>query len=277
MIKDKDNRLWKVVAVTPAGRKVNMEILKKYIYRDMSKGLIDNWQIWQNTDNQVDIDYFHELEKENIKNKICYVPGIVGRWGYTIVNFFKFANDLDTVYIRYDDDICWIADDVTEKLAKARLDNPNPFVISANVVNNSLMAFIHQSIGALGRECGNCNYSLNDILPWRDSNFADLVHDTFIRRNNSNALNAYFFEDKTLLDYERFSINCFTFFAKDLSDMTDIEEEQYISHKAPKKFQRPNLIKGDALVVHYSYFDQRAHMDATPKYLEYYSNLAKQL
>ena len=293
---DKTTRVWRIAAVTPAGRKCNLEILKKYIFRDMAKGLIDEWQLWVNTDNKEDIKYIYELAKEDKKIKVFEVDGIIGHWGYTIANFFKFANNLNTVYIRFDDDICFIEEQAVERLARARLQNswvnddislqyfdgsqstPEPFVVSANVVNNTLMSAIHQEIGALGKEAGTQTRIFHNVELLKPD-FYNLTHETFKNKLENNKLSDYYFPDMTLSDFQHFSINCLAFFAKDLMFSTDIMEESYIWGKAPKRLGRPNMICGDALVVHQYYGSQRAGVneDLKNKWYEYYKQLSEKI
>lgn len=287
---DKAKRLWRVSVITPAGRKQNLEILKKYVYRDMAKGLIDEWQLWLNTDNQDDIDYIRELEKENSKIKIFTVDGIVGHYGYTIANFFKFANNLNTIYIRLDDDIVWVEEGALEKLAIARFENslvkeiyelypkntePEPFVISANVVNNTLGSAIHQEIGVLSKEAGIQTRTFNDAT-FCKKEFFNLTHETFKNKLEDGKLSDYYFPDIILTDYQQFSINCFAFFAKDLMFITDIREEPYIWGREPKRLGRPNMIKGDALVVHGAYGCQR-YFENEKKWIDYYKQLSEKI
>lgn len=280
---DKTTRVWRVAIVTPAGRKHNLEILKKYVFRDMKSGLIDEWQLWVNTDDEDDIEYIYELEKENDKIKVFRVNGIIGHWGYTIFNFFKFADNLNTVYIRFDDDICFVEEGAVEKLANARLKNSwvnnltEPFVISANVVNNTLGSAIHQEIGVLAKEAGIQTRTFNDATFCR-ADFFNLTHETFKNKLESGKLSDYYFPDMTLSDYQHFSINCFAFFAKDLMGITDMEEEPYIYGKEPKRLNRPNMVKGDAIVVHLAYGSQRGtDPEGYKKWYEYYKLLANKI
>jgi len=49
------------IVVTPAGRKVYLEILSKYIIRAKNEDQLDRWDLWLNTDVQENIDYCHHL------------------------------------------------------------------------------------------------------------------------------------------------------------------------------------------------------------------------
>ena len=55
------SKIYKDVAVTPAGRKKNLKLLRKYVEKC---DIIDEWQIWLNTDNPEDVDYIHQMKSQ---------------------------------------------------------------------------------------------------------------------------------------------------------------------------------------------------------------------
>lgn len=52
-------------------------------------------------------------------------------------------------YVKIDDDILWIHDDAIPKLVTHKMNNPHTFVVSANIINNPPLSFIHRHQGAL--------------------------------------------------------------------------------------------------------------------------------
>ena len=58
------NKTYKIVVVTPAGRKKYMNILLSYILKQ--KNIIDEYRIWVNTTNLEDLNWFKELILYNI-------------------------------------------------------------------------------------------------------------------------------------------------------------------------------------------------------------------
>lgn len=276
MIKDKNNKQWNVVIVTPAGREKYLSILKKYIYRDMFHGIIDGWQLWKNTGNQSDIEYMQSMVAENPKVQLID-QGYEAYDPFRIFSFFKYANDPNTIYLRFDDDIVFVEGQAIQNLISDRLENPDAFVVSANIVDNSLISYIHQKIGALGTEKGNCCYARLDDLAISSSEFIEYLHQNFIKKNAENELNKYSYPNWHLTQWEPFSISCFAFFGSDLQNIDDRDEEMYISSRQPQATNRPNIIAGDALVVHFAYHTQRDHMNTKPEYYEYYKKLSDSL
>lgn len=267
---------WKVCAVTPAGRSRHLAILKKYIYKEMEKGLIDHWQLWKNTGVPEDIAYLEEMARENDKVEVIDL-GLNVYSAYNIHKFYNYTTDEDTVYLRFDDDITWMSPFACETLVKARLDNPEAFIVSANIVNNTLIGWIHQTIGALSTKAGTIKYERFDLIAHTSEAYAELVHQTFIEKVKTSRLSDYFFPLWKMNRYDSFSICCFAYFGLDLQPIDSMDEELWISEIRPRDTGRPNLIVGDSLVVHYGYHTQREKLDQKPYIYEFYETCAKEL
>ena len=64
-MKTEPTQTFKVVAVTPSGRAEFMNIFKRFIYRKINEGLIDQWQLWVNTIKPEDLANLAAMESEN--------------------------------------------------------------------------------------------------------------------------------------------------------------------------------------------------------------------
>jgi hypothetical protein len=285
-----NGQTYKVCVTTPAGREKYLSIFKKFIYRKMEEGLIDGWQLWLNTVDPNDIAYLESMEKENPKVKIYRMGEPINSVGfYETFNplkthlFFANAQDDDTIYIRFDDDIIWAAEDAIEKICQARIDNPNAFVVTPNVVNSTICNSWHQEIGALSEEGGRVkrytvidpNYAYLDEFNYTDGRFFDHIHNTFRKRYEEGTLSAYNLPSRRFGNFERFSICCVCWFGKDKISLGYIEEPQ-IAWELPEALDRPNYFVGDALLVHMSYHTQRPYAEATGNvHLKYYESITK--
>lgn len=273
MYLDPTGKEWKVVVVTPAGRQKYLEILRKYIERGMGNKFIDGWQLWQNTSVQSDIDYMRSMENDKIKLYSLFDNQPYNH--FHIAPYFKFCDDPDTVYIRLDDDICYIQDIAIEELVAYRVNFPKPFVVFGNVINNAIVSHLHQRFGILDLNAGVCGYDRMDRVGWTDPLFIENIHKNFMSKPANRRLTAYFFTEWNLFQYEPFSINCFAFFGKDLQDINDPDEELYISHHQPERLGRPNVVLGSAIVVHFAFHPQRPHLDTKPEYYQFYKDLSE--
>jgi len=270
-----NGQTYKVVICTPAGRKKYLDIFKHFIYRKIKNGVVENWQLWMNTVDEEDGNYLTSMEAENPKVKIYRLgEPITPTWEtYNALQTHKFfvnTHDDDTIYIRFDDDIIWCADDAIEKICKARIDNPDAFLIYPNIINSTICNSWHQDNGALSEEAGSVrrytkadpDYAYLDPFNYSDGRFADHIHETFKQHYLKGTLSAYYLPSRTLSDYERFSICCICWFGKDKLRPGYIEEPQ-LAYQIPEELGRPNFFCGDALMVHAAYHTQRKYLAAT--------------
>jgi hypothetical protein len=197
--------------------------------------------------------------------------------------FFENTHDDDTIYIRFDDDIIWAADDAIEKICKARIDNPDAFLIYPNIVNSTICNSWHQEIGALSEEAGvvkkydktDPNYAYLDEFNYSDPKFADHIHNTFRNHYENGTLDKYYLPSKSLDEYQRFSICCIAWWGKDKVKLGYIEEPQ-LSWEIPEALERPNFLCGDALLVHAAYHTQRPYLEATGDVaLKFYESITR--
>lgn len=285
-----NGQTYKVVACIPAGRQKYLSIFKKFLYRKIDEGILDGIQLWLNTTDENDIKYLQSMEAENPKVKIYRQGEPINSLGYyetfnPLKTYLFFANchDDNTIYIRFDDDIIWAADDAIEKICQARIDNPNAFLITPNIVNSTTCNSWHQENGALSEEAGKVkrytvsdpNYAYLDEFNYSDSRLADHIHRTFKKHYEEGTLNAYYLPNRSLDNYERFSICCIAWWGKDKVKIGYIEEPQ-LSWEVPEALQRPNFFCGDALLVHMSYHTQRPYLEATGDvHLKWYETITK--
>lgn len=270
---------YRLVVVTPAGRRRYMEVLFPYILEQSN--FIDEYRIWVNTEHEEDLCFFNEL-KEKYPEFVTLDYSAEGQHGYgssaAIHHFFRNTTDENTVYIRLDDDIVWIEDNFFEKMYNFRINNPNPFLIFGNIVNNAICDHIHQKQG-IYQPTPQFGYDCLDDNGWKNSELAESKHRTFLDNFKLNNLDAYRFGQWNENDYKRISINAICWFGKDLAEIdgnVDTNEEEFLSTNYPKKIKRINCIYGDALCVHFSFYTQREHLDKTD-ILEQYKKISEQI
>jgi hypothetical protein len=232
----------KIVSVTPAGREIYLEILLSHI--EKQRPLLDEHHFWLNTGVESDQKYIEDIVKKNPDfYKIVEVP--TSRIGHFINDFWPFAAESNTIYIRFDDDICWISPNLVESLVKCRLENPNYWMIYPIIINNDMNYGLTYPIGTL-------DYILGwperlDLFRDRHKQFFDFEKNGFPKINNIE------------VPFERkININSMCWFGEDLKDKKiEINEELDISKLWPNKTNRKNLICADCFVVHFSFRQQR--------------------
>jgi hypothetical protein len=269
-------RGYKVSLVIPAGRQRYLELLIPNILKQ------DGWdelKIWINTTNPQDLNYIERLPNLDKRISLCRPPLYPPNGNRTIGQFFKDCISPDTVYIRFDDDICFIEPGLIKKLAKFRADDPEPFLVSPIVINNAIISYIFQVLGKLSFPkllTANC---LDDTA-WKNPAFAEQLHRLFLAVLAENNLGHFKFSSRPIA-INRFSINCISWLGSEFQKFEGIvpygaDEEEFLSVTKPTQLGRFNYIFGEGVVSHFSFFTQREHLDQTDILAMYKDLLQKQ-
>ncbi|RYP65876.1 hypothetical protein DL769_006193 [Monosporascus sp. CRB-8-3] len=138
------------------------------------RNLVDNggWLdevLWvANTDNEDDLRYLDEIiASDPTRHKKITIPGDK-LWVYT---YYKAWQHLERgkYYVKIDDDIVWIDDDAIPQLVNRKITHPNDLVVSANVINNPPLGFLHYHMGALHPYLPEKEKPTNVSDSWRPS------------------------------------------------------------------------------------------------------------
>lgn len=270
----------KVVAVTPAGRERVMSILLDNLSR--FRHIIDEYQVWFNADeDQVeDRKWLRSLPETYDWVRLVELKG--KRLKPKQMNTGKFYTntiDEDTIYIRFDDDIVYIDDNFFYNILDFRIDNPDYFLVFANIWNNAILSYIHQQIGNIPDQPVVKDAYCMDPVAWESGSFAESIHEILIEHIENDTTSELFFGKTELIDAKRFSISCFAFFGKDFAKFDGIvgykdgellyDEEIWLTEVHTVTEDLLSVICGSALVAHYSFFSQRPYLDKTDILEEY--------
>jgi predicted O-linked N-acetylglucosamine transferase (SPINDLY family)/GT2 family glycosyltransferase len=270
---------YRIIVVTPAGRKRYLEILLPYILR--SREIIDEYHLWINTTNKSDINYMNDLAKKFPDFIKLISLNIEPSGNSTIRFFFQNCIDKDTIYIRIDDDICFLEKNAIKELLNFRIFNQNYFIIYANIINNSICSYVNQRKGSIGFSQGNTTYDVFCNTGWKSGEFASFIHSKFIEDNSKELLNKYQYSYWILSGFERVSVNFITWFGKDFAEFNGIidgeDEEQWLSVDKPKNINRYNCICGSAIVSHFSYYTQREYLESKTNILQSYKLISEEV
>ena len=246
---------YKIISTTPAGRARNLKLLNKYLIN--FSDIIDEHHFWINTKNQEDIDYIYRTCENNsffkpVESKIPI------NWIYSIGNFFKNYIDPDTIYLRFDDDICYIAPDAIINLLDFRIEHPEFFIVYPIIVNNSMNTILDSPLNINGNWYTNTQHILK-----KHRMFLNMIKNGNIDNVKTNDF---------VLEDQRININCISWMGSEFAKFNgevDEEEEEWLSRTAPKMFNKKNAICGNAVVAHYSFRTQKAFLDETEIFQEY--------
>ena len=252
------------IIVTPAGRKRYLEVLLNNLLKCRDE--FDEWHLWINTKNLEDISYMYDIEKSYsfIRTIECDVP-VNGN--ETIYRFFKQCTDTNSAYLRLDDDIVYVHKGSISSIFEFRIKNEDPFLVFGNIVNNSVLSHLHQRMGILPMVDKLAGYSCLDEIGWNDPGFALDCHNNFFDKYRQNKLDSFLFDKNWILfEYNRVSINAISWLGKtflEFNGLVGIDEEEWLSVDKPRDLKRPNVIFGNSLFSHYSFFTQREFLDRT--------------
>lgn len=263
----------KKIIVTPAGRKRYLEILLCNLLKCRNE--FQEWHIWINTNVDDDKVYIKELSHryDFIKPVELSVPF---NNNLSIYSFFSNSKDPASVYLRLDDDVCYIRPGSIESVFKCRLEDEKPFLIYGNIVNNSVITYLHQQYGIMHNNKGAVNYECMDELGWKNPEFALEVHQNFFNHFNQQNLDIYNMSDWWLTKYERVSINAISWLGSTFDSFggrVGEDEEHWLSCVKPAELGAPNKIHGGSLFVHFAFMTQRSFLEQT-NLLERYRDIA---
>jgi hypothetical protein len=252
-----------------------MSILHRYLLRN--RHVIDKHIWWLNTDVESDTAYLDRLVAEFPD---FYEVQTTDRDGpmdtFRIHAFYPACCDPDAIYIRMDDDICWMADDALETLASFRTAHPEPFLVYGNIVNNSICNHIHRELTAIPADLP-LTFDVTCPFSWKDAWNGILFHTFFLKHRRDGTLDRYKFETRALAGYERFSINVMSWMGRDFAEFAGAvghDEEPWLSSDKPAELQRPCVICGNALFVHFAFHTQRDCLEQNSDFLAAYAEIS---
>jgi hypothetical protein len=253
----------RVCLTIPAGRQRYLEVLIPQLFRERGW---DELQIWVNTANAGDLAYLDGLPELDPRIRLLRLPaGIEPDGPSTICHFFPNCTDSGTVYIRFDDDICYVEPRTVEKLAAFRIAHAKPFLIFPVIINNAIISHILQGLGRIEAKRYIEAYVMDEI-GWEDPIFAESLHRRFLKALEEGEIDKFKFATRPIA-MSRMSINCIAWrgeeFAKFEGKLGFTHEEEWLSVTRPTQLASFNLIYGRTVVAHFSFYTQRKHLDRT--------------
>ena len=310
MIKDH-----KVIAWTPYGRKETVSILGRYLRREHERGLVDEWWLCLNTDpHQVDdVAFAYELARAYPWVKLKQIQPHQRRHRQKQRNtgyFYTEMVDPDAVYLRLDDDIVYVHEDTVERLVTHRLEAPGGVASFPVMWNNAVVSWYLQQAGCIpaagtetffgldGRIHGTPPMALGvgdvytwpsvggpycmDPVGWADGRFAVAMHRLLLDRVAAGAVEECFlYQDYQLPIGQQYSVGTFASLGRLYAGLdtpgvlVPDEEESWHTVHEPTRRQEANVLVGNALVAHYTFFPQQAVVRGTDV-LDRYRELTKE-
>lgn len=269
---------YKVKMYIPGGRRQYMELLLPQLFRNNGFEHVDEIMILNNARKNSDKEYIDSLNGTN-KIVVYKTDNVTGSFNY-ICDFYRNTCDEDTIYIKIDDDIVFIDDNLIETLLKAKISKPDSFCIFPITINNAFSNCVLKHFGKEYVDFPNIPQPLeyhdfpSDYL-YESNEGATKCHNNFFETYPH--LDKYMFDDCYSFAKSRMSINCICYwggdFKKIFNDGHDLRnDEQVITRKYPQMYNKFNCLIGTALCCHYSFGFQHLNDDL----LEGYRKIEKQ-
>lgn len=270
-----------VIAWTPYGRQATFSILFKYLKRDHARGIVDEAWLCLNTDptgQEDDLRYAYKLAKENPWIKIKDRPSGYPRRNPKQRNtgyFYLYMTDPDTTFVRFDDDIIYVHEDAITNLVRAKRNMPDSVACFPIMWNNSIISWFAQQAEVIpvAGTTGPDGYRwpkvggpyCMDSVGWANGQFAVKIHELLLDalEQGEPMDKFYFYQDFPVQLGMQFSVSVFASQGSTYAELEtpgllvpDEEESWHTVHR-PRVTGQPNMIVGDALVSHYTFFPQR--------------------
>eukprot|EP01041_Mallomonas_annulata_P001353 gene1353-2615_t len=251
-----------------------------------------------NTNVTEDIKYIHTV----VNRDPTYFKLHQGYYGLNYCRFYSKFNETNTMYVKLDDDILYIAPDAVYNMVKMKL-NSNFIFISGNIINHAAISKYHVIAGIFTLDMideayvdeikkGFTDVRMTPHAPyhfdgdawgdhtWRSGPHAFLQHLMFLYFLRKGDLGIYHVGKKDLDSerYYRWSINFFLFEASDMKKFEvtkcGTNDELYLSMFLPHDVGKHSAVCGDAVVVHFAYTPQRTFLETNTSMLQRYHNLS---
>lgn len=269
----------RVVVFSPAGRPRTMDLLIPYVCA--ARPLVDEYMFWLNTMNaehetwirqvaESDPDFFRIVEVTEQPEK---------KDASRLYHFWRHVTDPNTIYIRLDDDVVFVAPSTIERLLMERVANPDPVLIAPLVINNACSTHLLQKEGIIPdydpkhAVCQPVSMECLDRTGWRNPVFASYLHEAVMPMLATKQLHKLTVSDYQLPFKHRFSINCICFNGADIDpSRIGIAEEADVCKLGGN--ERRSLIIGNGLVAHYAFGGHYRILDREPV-LNWYADLSR--
>ena len=253
-------RNYRVIVNTAAGRRRYMQYLIPYI---VASDIVDRYDIWINTHNGADIEFFRRVADRFPKINLVWQPDGVVDGNSTINAFYRDCTDPDAIYFKLDDDIVWMEPGLIEKMVMFRIDNPRYFLVTPLVINNALSTYLLQIEGRIRLDDYYQSYASHPVL-WKSGNFAAELHTWFIHNYLKPGKWDSLHLGKKEMGMTRFSNNAVLWFGKEMARFSGNvpgDDEEFLSCTYPTMSGMSNAWNGDAIVAHFAFFPQREKLD----------------
>jgi hypothetical protein len=177
---------------------------------------------------------------------------------YYGANLDRYRND---IFLKCDDDIVYFDLSRLRDFIAFRKENPQYFLVGANVVNNGACAYFQQTSGAIPSDVGAFELPPDGFCGslWSSGAMAESLHDLFLKNPAAFACEGH----EPIIWNKRMSINFVSWLGADLVHIPDImaDDEHELCYGVRKRARKANCIYQRFVASHLSFWKQDAQMN----------------
>jgi hypothetical protein len=273
-IDEHTGKIWRVVSVTPVGRPQFGPLLIPYL--EGARPILDEHHWWFNTADPALIAWYSKVSEKHpdFYHCICHPSRSQGFSHHTLAPFYPLACEPNTIYIRIDEDVVWMAPDAIRELVWFRLKHPTPILVFANTVNSPLCTHLHERMKAVTLPT-HVGYNFLDPCGHADGAVASLIHRAFIEAVENGLTDRFKINSWWLWSFEPNHLHCVAWLGSDMLAAVPLppDDVKFLTQDLPIKMNRTNVISGTSLVSHFLYDDQHVGDEEHESLMESYRSL----
>ncbi|EME38751.1 hypothetical protein DOTSEDRAFT_75482 [Dothistroma septosporum NZE10] len=137
----------RIVGLLFYGRPVYVEMLDCYVRKNLvsNGGWLDEVMFVADTTDRKDLAFLDQLVgqvPEYTQVRVHKDKGnFLGQW--------RAANESDTIYVKIDDDLVWLADDAVPRVVSGLISHPEALAMAGNIINSPVSRWFHYRTGAV--------------------------------------------------------------------------------------------------------------------------------
>lgn len=279
----------RVVVCVPSGRYRYLRILLPYLLAERN-ALIDEVHLWVNTDVATDLAYFERMAAKFPKVRLVHATGELSKLLYderrshyqyndSVCRFYPGCVEPNTLYLKVDDDICYVHDDfLNNMLTAVTAREATNYACVANVFNVPHVTKILQDRGTLKDELGRSTGDPRCPIACTNGEFAAYIHKQFLELVNADKVTDLYFDDMEVKGRQRIGVMGWTgdSFAR-FGGQVGARDEVELTTRIPEALGMPLWMVGHAVVCHFSFSHQRAVLEDQTNVLGKYLMLSIRL
>jgi hypothetical protein len=252
--------------------------------------VIDEIRLWVNTDVQSDLDYFARMEQTHAKITRVPNPGPLNKSLYDasrdhyqfsdgIFRFYRHCVEHNTLYVKIDDDICYVHPDFfTNLFANVIAREKTNYACVGNVLNIPYTSKILQDRGTLDDKFGHSTGDPRCPFACTSGDFAVGLHRQILDIISINDIESVYFDSHYITGRARIGVMAWTgenfqAFGGRIGERDEVE----LTTRIPEMLLKPLWIVGNAVVAHFALSHQRAALEDSTNILGRYLAMSIQL